>query len=63
MDGDSGLGRLLQKLFSNVKAAQLCPMLLRPKELMNLLEQLAAGAGVFVKNGRLGAQPGRLDGG
>ena len=54
-----GLGK---QLVANAKTANLGAVLLGAKELVNLLEQLTAGAGVLVKHDDVEPAPGGFDG-
>ena len=54
---------LLHELLANHEAADLGVVLLGAEELVDLLEELAAGAGVLVEDGHVGTAPGGLDGG
>ncbi len=49
-DLDTCLIGFLQELLPDVEAADLCLMLLGAEELVDLLEQLSAGAGILIKD-------------
>ena len=56
------LPALLQQLFAQMDAADACAVVLGTEKLMDLLEQLTAGAVVFVKYHDLAAQLGDFQG-